>query len=146
MTALPNQICSMPKRHHLGRYKPQNNREPMPKPLQHLRGHQSSCPIPALQMTCESRSSASVKFRLANSISALFLKASASKQVFGSWPPAPANRVAMTSAARAAVPQWPTMRPSGRTTRLGPPPHRPKHPQDFTATFGGARPDRVSRV
>ena len=30
---------------------PQNNVELMPKPLQHLGGHQSSCPIQALQMT-----------------------------------------------------------------------------------------------
>lgn len=78
-------------------------------------------------------------------MSALFLKASASKQVLGSWP-ASANRVTTSSAARAAVPQWPKMRPSGRTTRLGPPPHRPKHPHDFTITFGGATPERVSRV
>ncbi|MCI80935.1 hypothetical protein A2U01_0102207, partial [Trifolium medium] len=36
------------------------------------------------------------------------------------------------------------MRPSGRKTRLGPAPQQPKQPEDFTETFGGAMPERVS--
>jgi hypothetical protein len=29
---------------------------------------------------------------------------------------------------------------------LGPAPQQPKQPEDFTETFGGAMPERVSRV
>ncbi|CAJ1957511.1 unnamed protein product [Sphenostylis stenocarpa] len=56
-------------------------------------------------------------------MSALFLKASVSKKTLGSWLSS-TNRVTVTSTTRPIVPQWPTVRFSGRTARLGPTPHR----------------------
>nr|POF23526.1 nadp-dependent malic enzyme [Quercus suber] len=49
-------------------------------------------------------------------------------------------------AARAGVPQCPTITGLGRATRLGPEPQRPKQPQDLTVRFGGARAKSVSKV
>lgn len=97
--------------------------------------------------TWESKSWAWEKLHLPISSSALFLKASASRLLLHASEESSQPHISdMTSAARAAVPQWPTKMASGRTTRLGPAPQRPRQPQELTEIWGGAIPVRIWRV
>ena len=100
-------------------------------------------------MACESRRSAWEKLACENSFWALLLSAKASRLSLAtdeSSSPPHNNNWTMMWAARAGVPQCPTITGLGRATRLGPEPQRPKQPQDLTVRFGGARAKSVSKV
>lgn len=97
--------------------------------------------------TCERSSSAWERFVASRSLSALFLRARASKLLdTPTESQISADSRIMSSAARAGVAQWRTMNPSGKTATLGPAPHFPKQPEELTVMVGGARPLRVSSV